>query len=111
MSEKESTQSSPEEQEQQNKVDWVIPDEGVRDAYCDWYHLNWLPLNVRVRFGQIVADPRVSPQDARWVINEQAAITMPWATAKSVNEMLTRLIVAYEKQNGEITVPTIPSLE
>jgi hypothetical protein len=94
-----------------SSINWTAPDEGVCEAYTDWFHVNWMPLTVRIRFGQFVADPGNPPDKATWVIDERAALTIPWATAKSLAEMLGKLIAAYEKTNGEITIPTIPSLE
>jgi hypothetical protein len=92
---------------------WIHPNDsgGIYHAYADWYYVNWMPLTVRIRFAQIVPDPRVSPEAATWVLDERATMTLPWATAKGLAEMLTRIVVAYEKQNGEIIVPDIPSVE
>jgi hypothetical protein len=94
-----------------SSIDWTTPEEGVCEAYSDWFHVNWMPLTVRVRFGQIVADPGKPPDKATWVIDERVALTIPWTTAKSLAEMLGELVAAYEKTNGEITIATIPSLE
>jgi hypothetical protein len=96
--------------EQSTLHEWVAAEDGVCEAYSDWFHVNWMPLTVRVRFAQVVADPRTSPDKATWVLDERVALTMPWVTVKSLNEMFTKLITAYEKTNGEIVVPTIPSL-
>jgi hypothetical protein len=90
---------------------WTTSEGGVCEAFSDWFHVNWLPLTVRIRFGQIVTDPNKPPDKALWVIDERAALTMPWATVKSLNELLTKLVVAYEKTNGAIAVPTVPTVE
>jgi hypothetical protein len=98
-------------EEQSQPADWVIPDEGVCEAYADWYHVNWLPLTVRIRFAQIVADPRTAPDKASsWVLDERVALTMPWFTVKTLSNMLSNLVAAYEKKNGEIVVPNMPDL-
>ena len=93
--------------------DWVIPEEDVPEVYADWYYVNWLPLTVRMRFGQIVADPRLSPghKDSSWVIKEGMALTLPWHTVKALAAMLTNLVQEYEKENGELTIPKIPKIE
>jgi len=85
--------------------EWVIPEDGICDEYSDWTHVNWLPLKVRIRFAQIKADPRKSPLDAAWVVEERTAITMPWQAAKTLGEVLTKIVAAYEKTNGPIVVP------
>src|SRR5260370_38325386 len=97
--------------EQSTLQEWVAAQDGVCEASSDWFHLNWMPITVRIRFAQIVADPRTSPDKGTWVLDERVALTLPWVTVKSLNEMFTKLITAYEKTNGEIIVPTIPSLE
>jgi hypothetical protein len=106
-------ESKPESRsaEQSTIHEWVAAEDGVCEAYSDWFHINWMPLTVRIRFAQIVADPRISPDKATWVLDERVALTLPWVTVKSLNEMFTKLITTYEKTNGEIIVPTIPSLE
>jgi hypothetical protein len=94
-------------------INWVIPEDGVPEVYSDWYYVNWLPLTVRIRFGQIVANPKVSPghKDSAWVIAERMALTMPWHAIKQLAIMLTSLVEKYEKENGELTLPNIPALE
>jgi hypothetical protein len=84
---------------------WIIPEDGICDAYSDWTHVNWLPLNVRIRFAQIKSDPRTSPAKGTWVVEECAAVTMPWQTVKTLNDLLTKIVTAYEKANGPIMVP------
>lgn len=111
MTEEESRPARNDSPEQSVLHDWVAAEDGVCEAYSDWFHVNWMPLTVRIRFAQVVADPRTSPDKATWVLDERVALTLPWATVKSLNDMFTKLVTAYEKTNGEITVPTIPSLE
>lgn len=102
-------ESKPETPTTSQSVEWVIPEGGASEFYSDWYHINWLPLNVRIRFGQIVADKRVGPSKGEgWTIDERAALTMPWATVKGLTEYLSKLVAAYENKNGEIKIPAMP---
>ena len=95
----------------QSQAQWVRPEKGVFDTYVDWYHVNWLPLNVRIRFAHIIADPRTSPdQGSSWVLEERVAVTMPWIAVKTLSKLLADIVSAYEKENGELIVPKIPSL-
>jgi hypothetical protein len=96
---------------QPQSAEWVTPEGGVFDTYADWYHVNWLPLNVRIRFAQIIADPRTSPNKvSSWVLEERAALTLPWLAVKTLSQMLTNLVNAYEKENGELIIPKMPNL-
>ncbi len=88
--------------------DWITPEEGVCEVYSNYLHLNWTLFDVRIRFGQVVADPRRPPHLASWVIDEGAAITMPWAHAKFLRDTLNTAIQRYENLNGEITLPKMP---
>lgn len=93
-----------------SKTEWVIPKQGIPEIYSDYFHANWLGLAVRVRLGQIVADPTKPPHESTFVVAERAALTMPWATVKAFNEFLTKLVAAFEKTNGEITIPKLPDV-
>jgi hypothetical protein len=89
---------------------WITSEDGVYEAYADWYHINWMPLTVRIRFAQVISDPAKSPGEGRWLLEERVALTMPYATAKAMAEFLTSIVQAYEKENGEVIVPKIPTL-
>ena len=86
-------------------LEWIAKDR-ICETYADWYFVNWMPLTVRIRFAQFVAVANKTP----WVLDERAAITMPYATAKALCDTLTLIIQAYEKENGAIKVPDIPTL-
>jgi hypothetical protein len=98
----------PETPTSDQAVEWIVPEDGAPEVYSDWYHVNWLPLNVRIRLGQIVADNRKPPGEGKWAIDERVVLTMPWVTTKGLAEFLTKLVAAYEKKNGEIVIPTSP---
>jgi hypothetical protein len=85
--------------------EWIAKDR-VCEVYADWYHVNWMPLTVRMRFAQFIS---VSNKIS-WVLDERAAITMPYSTAKALCETLTSIITAYEKENGPIVIPNIPTV-
>jgi hypothetical protein len=93
-------------------TNWIIPEGGPPEVFADWYYVNWLPLTVRIRFGQIVANPTLPPGSAKssWVIDERIALTMPWHSIKQLSIMLTSIVAAYEKENGEVTIPKIPNV-
>lgn len=115
MSEEQSTPQTEKSQlnDQPPFTNWVIPEGGAPEVYADWHYVNWLPLTIRIRFGQVVADPRVAPgaKDSSWMIAERMALTMPWHAAKGLAGMLTNLVNQYEKENGELIIPNIPTME
>jgi hypothetical protein len=99
------------EETSSSTIEWVIPEDGICEEYSDWTHINWLPINVRIRFAQIKADPRKSPLNSTWVVEERAAITMPWQTVKTLSEFLAKIVTAYEKANGPIVIPEQANIE
>jgi hypothetical protein len=97
-------------EEKPNSAKWVKASSGVNEIYADYFHVNWMPVSVRIRLGQVIADPAPRPDKATWAVEERAALTMPWATLKAITEMFVTLVQAYEKDNGTIIVPKIPEL-
>jgi Protein of unknown function (DUF3467) len=89
-------------------LEWLKSDE-VFEAYSNILHLNWSPHDVRIRFGQLIADPRTSPQHAKWVVNEYAAITLAWGEAKYLRDILHAVVKDYEAKNGKIVMPILPT--
>ena len=53
--------------------------------------------DVRLIFGQLIADPK-----ADVYIEDRVTVTMAWEHAKQFRDLLTQLIDAYEKDNGEL---------
>src|SRR6267142_1096147 len=100
-----STHESDSQSESSSQVHWVRPEEGVYEGYTDYLYVNWTPLNVRFRCGQIVPHPDDPPEKARWAVQENFAFRLPWFHAKLMRNMLNDAIERYEKANGEITLP------
>lgn len=105
-------ESKPEIEKETESVglDWSIPESGVPEIYADWYQVNWMTNTIRIRLAQIIPDPKRSPTVAQWKINERAAVTMPYYTAKYLRDTLSRIIEAYEKDNGTINAGIVPSV-
>ncbi|HZQ17083.1 MAG TPA: DUF3467 domain-containing protein [Terriglobales bacterium] len=98
----EAAQNSPE-------IKWISR-EALPDIYANLVHVNWTPFDLRVRFGQLITDPAVSPTKAGWVVNEQCAITMSYGQAKYLRNLLHGIIKDYEAKNGEIKItPEMPT--
>ncbi|MGA3055683.1 MAG: DUF3467 domain-containing protein [Candidatus Korobacteraceae bacterium] len=92
-------------------TEWV-PSKDCVEAYSNVIHMNWAAFEVRIRFGQTVPEPRNIPSRAtKWAVEERAVITMSWGQVKYARDLMTRVIDEYEKLNGEIKAPTIPSLK
>jgi hypothetical protein len=89
--------------------EWIAPEDGVYEAYSNIVHVNWSPFDVRIRFGQLIADPRTSPQKAKWVVDERAAITMAWNEAKYLRDLLHGIVKDYEAKNAKLVTPILPT--
>ena len=89
---------------------WERPVGGVPEVYSDYFHTNWMPVTVRIRLGQVIHDPKLPQDMSIWMIGECVELTMPWATVKALAETLSNLVQGYEKENGPIVIPKIPSL-
>ena len=81
--------------------------ERIEEVYADTMDVTWTPYDVRVRFAQAIpvqypAEPR------RHEIEERVAVTLAWAEAKYLRDVLTDVIDRCEKVNGEIKPVTLP---
>lgn len=92
----------------------VEPEGGLHEAYSNVFNLNWTLHDVRVRFGELIQEPRDDGpcgwKDQANVIMERVAITMPWHQAKYLAVLLTGLVANYEKLNGELKQIKLPSI-
>jgi hypothetical protein len=81
------------------------PEEGVYDVYSNFININWTPHDVRIRFGQVVPSPpqKVAP-NVTMVVEERVAVTLAWAEAKFLRDLLGQLVAKYEEKNGEIKI-------
>jgi hypothetical protein len=90
-------------------IEWIEPEDGVCEVYANVIHVNWTAYDVRLRLGQLIADPRTSPQHAKWVVQEHAAVTMAYGQAKYLRNLLHGIILDYEAKNGDLKLPTLPT--
>lgn len=89
-------------------TEWIRDEEGVYETYANFFFLNWTPLDVRIRFAQLIPDPRQTQAAAPSVANERAAITMSWGHARVLRNLLSDVLERYENLNGELVVPKMP---
>lgn len=92
----------------------VEPEDGILEGYANVVNFNWTLTDVRLRFGELVRQPRISGP-ATWkdegpVILERVAVTLPWQQVKTLCLTLGTLLQRYEELNGEITVAKLPTL-
>jgi hypothetical protein len=102
--------SSETEPNKKKPMPWVKSPDGVIDIYANEAHITWTLDDVRVRLAQVIDSPETpNPGDAfLGVIEERAAVTFSWRTAKLLRDGLSRIIAGYEAINGEIkTNPTL----
>jgi hypothetical protein len=92
-------------------VPWIRSERGVCEIYANSIHVNWTTYDVRLRFGQLLADPEKSPDVAGWVVDDRAAITLSWNEAKYLRNLLHGLIKDYEAKNGKLVIPQMPAPE
>ena len=97
----------------QPKFTWAKPKEPKPQIYTNFVHTSWTLFDVRFQLGQLVPiEPGVSND---FVVEEQGSVTLPWAQAKYLRDVLIGLIENYEKANGEIKplkltpVPELPT--
>jgi hypothetical protein len=110
MSQEESKPKSDESTStEQTAWEWMVPEDGVYEAYSNFVYVNWTPLDVRIRFAQIIPEVGKPPQAGRWVIEESVAMTLAWGHAKFLRDTLNDVIQRYEKANGEIITPKMPT--
>jgi hypothetical protein len=88
-------------------IEWRQPDNGVFETYSNFIHANWTAAEMRIRFAQLVPDPR-GPDAARWSIEERTAVIVSWVGAKYLRDLLSEAIARYENLNGEIKQGKIP---
>jgi hypothetical protein len=81
------------------KREWVANPKGLYEGYSNNIHANWSLFDVRILFGYL--KPALGNSD-KFVIEEQAAISLAWAQAKNLSQLLAGMVEAYESVNGEI---------
>lgn len=94
--------------EKDEKIQIVRSAAGMAEYYSNYASLNWNPYDVRIRFAQVVANQETTGDDAVATVEERAAITLSWAEAKKLRDLLDEVIKRYEKVNGEIKPVQLP---
>jgi hypothetical protein len=83
--------------EETPKFDWVPPRDGhaIPELYSNYIVSSWTMYDVRARIGQLIPS---GPGAREFVVEERAALTLSWARAKAVANMLAKLVSDYEKR-------------
>jgi hypothetical protein len=76
--------------------------------YSNMLHVGWTLDDVRITFGAIKAE---DIDRGSYVTEEQGSAVIGWRQAKTLRDVLNRLVDAYEAKNGEIRVPYLASME
>ena len=85
---------------EKQKFTWIKPERPTPEIYSNYVHTSWTLFDVRFTLGQLVP---ASPGETKdFVVEQQAAVTIAWAQAKYLRDVLIPLIESYEKTNGEI---------
>jgi hypothetical protein len=95
------------------KVPLVEPEGGRADVYSNIVNLNWTAADVRIRFMELLqasSDSEKTIAAQRAILMERAAVTMAWHQAKVLRDLLHTAVSKYEELNGEMRIPTLPSL-
>ena len=85
--------------------EWIPGDDGVFETYSNFVHANWTIQDVRIRFGQLTPARDEPP---RWLVKENAAVTLSWYQLKFLRDLVNDLVDRYEKANGELVPPQMP---
>jgi hypothetical protein len=96
----------PVEQTESAKFQWVKPEEGAPEIYCNYVNVTWTLFDVRFLLGQLI--PSGVDLNAGFVVEQRGAVTFAWAEAKVLRDMLADLVARYESVNGEIKPIKLP---
>lgn len=88
-------------------IEWRSSAKGVAEAYSNFVNIHWLQDDLILHFAQLVPDAK-GPYSASWTIEERIAVTLSWARAKDLRDLLVEVIAKYEQKNGEIRHGIIP---
>jgi len=82
---------------------------GVKEVYVNFVAFSWTQYDVRVRLAQIIPNPDEPPLP-EFIAEERVAATITWPHAKALMMLLAELVKEYEKANGPIVFPKLPSV-
>ena len=91
----------------QRKFDWKRSPDGVREFYANFLHVAWTLFDIRIQIGQLM--PEGADPSAKFYAEERAGVTMSWAQAKGLRDMLIDVVKRYENVNGEIEPIILPT--
>jgi hypothetical protein len=94
-----------------SEVRMIQPEDGIYDDYANVLNIDWTLYDVRLRFGSLhyTTDPdNPKLKNQVGVIEERAAITIPWHQAKHLRDILSSVIKSYEDINGELKPINLP---
>jgi Protein of unknown function (DUF3467) len=80
-------------------IEWHQSDK-LFETYSNFVHANWAGDDVRLRFATLLPDAKGA--GVNWTIEERCAVTLSWARAKDLHDLLVEVIQKYEEKNGEI---------
>jgi uncharacterized protein DUF3467 len=93
-------------QPEKPKFVWVKPEEATPEIYTNYVHVSWTLFDVRFQLGQLI--PTGTDLTAEFVVEQRGAVTVAWAEAKVLRDMLADMVDRYEKVNGEIKSLKLP---
>ena len=97
------------EKERIKKNSFVVErDGGVLYTYANNVNLDWTAHDIRFRFAEVTVMPDYRPDRAQFRIEERASIAVSWSEAKTIFELLGKVLQEYETLNGPIQPPTAP---
>ena len=90
------------------------PETGIYETYANMFDADWTMTDVTLRFMHLIFSAetdRATLNSREMCVLEKANITIPWLTAKTVADVLMKLVVAHEAVNGELKQPVLARLE
>jgi hypothetical protein len=93
-------------QPEKPKFVWVKPEEATPEIYANYVHVSWSLFDVRLQLGQLI--PTGTDLTSEFVVEQRGAVTVAWAEAKVLRDMLVNMVERYEKTNGEIKPLKLP---
>jgi len=87
------------------KITYTKPaDRGFPSVYSNNVATGSTAFDIRIIFGEVLDMP-----GDELVIEQRVQVTMAWLEAKLLRDILTQQIDRYEKANGQIKLPGIPT--
>jgi hypothetical protein len=84
------------------------PTGGLSEVYSNFIELTWTPYDVHIRFSHAIPPNLEIQPESKTIIAHRAAVSVAWAEAKTLRDLLIQVIERFEKVNGEIVQPRLP---